>query len=156
MARATHQSALRYPLTFILGTDVGLRLSRELARHGGQLSAPDLARRTGLSPASVSRGLGALVRTGTIEAAGTGRSLLYRLHRRHPLAAPMAALFEAEDRRFQSLLDSVRAAATAAGPGLLALWLFGSAARGEDRLGSDFDLALVAEPDSASASSRPE
>jgi DNA-binding IclR family transcriptional regulator len=61
MARANHQSAQRYPLTSILGTDAGVRLARELARHGGELSAPDLVRRTGLAKASVARGLEALV-----------------------------------------------------------------------------------------------
>ena len=49
MARSSPQSAQRYPLTTILGTDATVRLLRELARHGGQLSAPDLMRRSGLA-----------------------------------------------------------------------------------------------------------
>lgn len=147
MARATHQSAQRYPLTSILGTDAGVRLVRELSRHGGQLSAPDLGRRTCLAKASVARGLHVLEGAGIVETAGTGRSLLYRLSPHHPLAPALSALFEAEERRFQAILDSAKGAAESAGPGLLALWLFGSVARGEDRTDGDLDLALVAEPD---------
>jgi predicted nucleotidyltransferase len=147
MARAAQQSTQRYPLTPILGTDVGVRLVRELARHGGLLSAPDLIRRTALAKASVARGLDGLVQAGIVATAGTGRSVLYRLRPDHPLAAPLSALFAAEEERFQTILDSIRTAAQSAAPGLMALWLFGSVARGEDGVDSDFDLALVARPE---------
>lgn len=150
MVRAAHQSAQRYPLTSILGTDAGVRLLRELARHGGQLSAPDLARRTGLAKASVARGIESLAATGIVTSAGTLRSVLYRLRSDHPLSPVLSTLFEAEERRFQSILDSARSAAESAGRGLVALWLFGSVARGEDLADSDLDLALVAEPEALS------
>jgi len=147
LVRAVHQSAQRYPLTSILGTDAGVRLLRELARHGGQLSAPDLTRRTGLAKASVARGLASLEATGLVTSVGTGRSVLYRLRPDHPLSPALSALLEAEERRFQSILDSARSAAESAGWGLVALWLYGSVARGEDLADSDLDLALVAEPE---------
>jgi DNA-binding transcriptional ArsR family regulator len=147
MVRAAHHSAQRYPLTSILGTDAGVRLLRELARHGGQLSAPDLARRTGLAKASVARGIESLKATGIVTTAGTGRSVLYRLRPDHPLSSALSTLFGAEEQRFQSILDSARRAAESAGRGLIALWLFGSVARGEDRADSDLDLALVAKPE---------
>jgi len=120
-----------------------------LARHGGQLSAPNLIHRTGLAKASVARGLESLVASGIVATAGTGRSVLYHLASDHPLSAVMSALFEAEERRFQSILDSIRSAAHAAGGGRgqVALWLYGSVARGDDHAGSDLDLVLVAEPD---------
>ncbi len=146
MARAACQSAHRYPLTSILSTDAGVRIVRELARHGGQLSAPDLVRRTGLAKASVARGLEVLKEVGIIETAGTGRSVLYRVRQAHPLAPALSALFDAEEERFRAILDSAKSAAAAAGSGMVALWLFGSVARGQDRADSDLDLALVAEP----------
>jgi predicted nucleotidyltransferase len=150
MARAAHQSAQRYLLTSILGTDTGLRIVRELARHGGQLSAPDIGRRTGLAKASVARGLEVLEEARVVEPAGTGRSVVHRLRPDHPLAPALIALFEAEEARFEAILDSARSAALAAGPGVLALWLFGSVARGDDRADSDVDLAFVAEPEALS------
>lgn len=41
------------------------------------------------------------------------------------------------------MLAGIKDAAKSAGPGLVALWLFGSVAHGEDRTNSDLDLALV-------------
>lgn len=143
MVRAVHQSAQRYPLTLILGTDAGVRLARELALHGGQLAAPDLVRRTGLAKASVARGLAILEAAGAVRTAGTGRSVLYSLRQEHPLCPALVAAFEAEDQRFQALLTGVKDAARSAVPGLVALWLFGSVARGEDREDSDLDLVLA-------------
>lgn len=145
MARAKLQSVQRYPLTTILGTDAAVRLLRELARHGGMLSAPELVRRTDLAVTSVARGLEALERVGIVEALGTGRAVLYRLRTDHLLARALDALFEVEEARFQAVLDSIREAAGAAGAGIVAVWLYGSVARGEDGPGSDLDLALVAD-----------
>ena len=116
---------------------------RELALHGGQLAAPDLVRRTGLAKASVARGLATLERSNVVRAVGTSRSVLYNLRPEHPLCPALVAIFEAEDERFQAILACAKDAAKSAGPGLLALWLFGSVARGDDREHSDLDLALV-------------
>ena len=143
MARAFHQSMQRYPLSAIMGTDAGVRLSRELALHGGLLAAPDLARRTGLSKASVARGLAALEASGAFRAVGSGRTVLHGLSADHPLAPAIRALFEAESTRFQDLLEAARTAARSVGPDLVALWLYGSVARREDGADSDVDLALV-------------
>lgn len=149
MARAKSQSAQRYPLTAILGSDAGVRLCRELLVHGGQLSRTELARRTGLSLSSVMSGVLPLVAAGLVTAAGSGRGVLYGVRADHPLAAALSALFSAEETRFGAVLDSIRIAAAA--PDVIALWLFGSVARGHDRPDSDLDLALVAEPDRLTA-----
>jgi len=87
MARSSAQSAQRYPLTVVLGTEANVRLLRELSRHGAQLSAPDLVRRTGLAKTSVWAGLSALEEAGVASVAGTGRSRLYSLQVDHPLRA---------------------------------------------------------------------
>jgi predicted nucleotidyltransferase/biotin operon repressor len=147
MARSSAQSAQRYPLTVVLGTEANVRLLRELSRHGGQLSAPDLVRRTGLAKTSVWAGISAIEEAGVASVAGTGRSRLYSLQVDHPLRAALDALFEAEEARFQAILEAVRTAARECGPGLVAVWLYGSVARGEDRLGSDLDIAVVARED---------
>lgn len=144
MARATPQSLQRYPLTSILGTDAGVRLVRELARHGGQLAAPELVRRTGLAKASVARGLVALEGTGILKLTGTGRGVLYSLRPEHPLVPALASVFEAEEGRFRAIMMEVAGAARSAIPGIEALWLYGSVARGQDWKDSDLDLAFVA------------
>jgi predicted nucleotidyltransferase len=55
--------------------------------------------------------------------------------------------FHAEDRQFEAVLAVVRAAAARSGPGVVAVWLYCSVARGHDRAASDVDLAVVAEND---------
>ena len=151
MARAFHQSMQRYPLSVIMSTDAGVRLPRELALHGGLLAAPDLARRTGLSKASVARGLAALEGSGAFRSVGSGRSVLYGLSPDPPLAPAIQGLFEAESARFRDLLEGARNAARSAGPDLVALWLYGSVARGGDGEDSDVDFALIFGADRAAA-----
>jgi predicted nucleotidyltransferase len=150
MARSRPQSALRYPLTTILGADAQVRVLRELAGHGGTLSAPNLVQRTGLAASSVREALGVLQRTDVVEAVGSGRTWLYRLQKEHPIGAALQALFWSEQGRFDSIIETVRLVAAGTGPGLVAVWLYGSAARGTDRPGSDLDIAVACEPDSLS------
>jgi predicted nucleotidyltransferase len=124
-----------------------VRLLRELSRHGGQLSAPALVRVTGLAKGSVSSGLATLEMTGLISVAGSGRAHLYCLRSDHPLRATLDALFLAEERRFDAIKEAILAVAHDRGPGLLAVWLDSSLARGEDGPDSDADMALVAKAD---------
>lgn len=147
MPRSSQTSVLRYPLTTILGTEANVRVLRELAQHGGQLSAPLIAARTRLARSNVWVGLTALVEAGVVSEAGAGRTRLYALRSGHPLAAAISALFERENDRFERILDSVREAARSREPGVLAVWIYGSVARGEDRPTSDLDIAVVTTED---------
>jgi predicted nucleotidyltransferase len=148
MARSSLQSALRFPLTAVLGTEANVRVLRELARHGGELSAPSLVARSRLAQSSVREALIALEATGVVEAIGSGRARLFRLDRSHPLTPALSKLFEAEEERFDAIVEAIRAAAKISGPGIIAVWVYGSVARGEDTASSDLDIALVAEPGS--------
>jgi predicted nucleotidyltransferase len=148
MAKHPRQSALRYPLTAILGSVATLLTLRELMRHGGELSAPSLVTRTGLAKASVRSALGTLEAMKIVEALGAGRSRLFRVRMAHPLAPALDGLFLEEEKRFDAVLDAVRTAAGSC-DGLVAAWLYGSAARGEDQEASDLDVAIVGEPGTA-------
>ena len=128
MAHSAAQSIQRYPLTSILGTEANVRLLRELSRHGGQLSAPSLVARTGLGRTSVWVALTTLKEMRIVESAGTGRAVLYRIRTDHPLHAPLGALFEAEEARFAAIREVVQSAASESGPGVLAVWIYGSVA----------------------------
>ena len=147
MARSNPQSTLRYPLTRILGVDGNVRVLRELLAHGGELSAPALVVRSGLAQSSCREALIDLEAMKIVETIGSGRARLFRIANRHPLAGVLGALFQAEDLRFEAVLAAVRAAAARCGPGVVAVWLYGSVARGQDRVASDVDLAVVAEND---------
>jgi predicted nucleotidyltransferase len=146
MAKHRQQSVLRYPLTVILGSVANVRTLRELVRHGGELSAPSLVKRTGLAKASVRQALQILETMKIVETLGAERSRLFRVQRKHPLAAALDELFQEEERRFEAVLSAIRVA-TDRCVGLTAAWLYGSVAQGEDRETSDIDIAVVGEPE---------
>jgi predicted nucleotidyltransferase len=146
MVKHVHQSALRYPLTAVLGSGASVMTLRELLRHGGELSAPSLVKRTGLAKASVRQALGVLAAMRVVEAIGADRARLYRVQRAHPLAAALDTLFREEEQRFEAVLGAIRDAAEHCA-GLVAAWVYGSVARGLDRETSDVDVAIVGEPD---------
>ena len=137
----TDQGFLRAPLTAVFRSAGAVRVLRALGRHGGLLAVPTLERAAGLTNAGVHRVLRALADTGVVRAEGQGRVTAYRLDPEHPLAPAVAALFAAEGARADRVFDAIR---TAVGPHQPeAVWLFGSAARGEDVPGSDVDVAVV-------------
>ncbi|MEQ9330237.1 nucleotidyltransferase domain-containing protein [Thalassobaculum sp.] len=150
MAEISHESVLRHPLTTILGAKAHVRVLRELFAHGGELSAPALVRRTGLAQSSVREALMGLEPLGIVRALGQGRVRLYRVACDHPLSAPLEVLFQAEEERYQAILDAIRNAVREFGDDVLAAWLYGSVARGEDGPTSDVDIAVVIKADEVS------
>jgi predicted nucleotidyltransferase len=146
MAKHKEQSALRFPLTPMLGSVANVRTLRELMRHGGEVSAPSLVKRTSLAKASVRQALQVLMTMKIVEGLGAERSRLYRTQRSHPLAAALDALFREEEGRFEAVVNAIRAAAGRCA-GLIAAWVYGSVARGGDRETSDVDIAVVGEPE---------
>src|SRR5579859_3479281 len=147
--RISPQSFLRQPLSAVFANPANVRILRALVRHGGELSAPLLAELSRMTKPSVLGALECLGALGYVESVGSGRQRLHRIDDRQPLLPALAALFAAEDRRFESVIESVRAAAVAAGA--TAGWLYGSVARGEDRPDSDLDVAIFASCDAGSA-----
>lgn len=146
--RPTPQSYLQYPLSAVLGSEASVRVLRELALHGAELSVAVLARRTGVTPQSVRNVLGSQPISPLIRTYGQGRAASYRLDPKHPLARILIGLFEAEDHRARDIQNQIRAAAERFDPAPLAVWMFGSVARGEDQPLSDVDLLLVVRDDS--------
>jgi predicted nucleotidyltransferase len=150
--RATPQSFLRQPLSVVLANSANVRVLRELTRHGGELSATTLTERSKLTKPSVLASLDHLAGLGYVEVLGSLHQRLYRIVAKHPLIPALSALFTAEDHRFQSIIEAIRTAAI--GAGATAAWLYGSVARGEDRPGSDLDVALVFPGNAGSAKAK--
>ncbi|MDB4874475.1 MAG: hypothetical protein JWM41_921 [Gemmatimonadetes bacterium] len=123
MPRPQSQSALRAPLNEILGTEANVRLLRTLTVAGTSLGAGELARRAELGRTGVYPVLAALERAGIIELVGAGSSRQVRLRKTHPLAAPIAALFRAEEARVDSLVSELRAVLADVGPAVTSAWL---------------------------------
>ncbi|MEX2608841.1 MAG: nucleotidyltransferase domain-containing protein [Gemmatimonadota bacterium] len=139
---STSQSALRFPLSAIFSSEGNVRVLRELFRHGGELSAPSIAKRVGLSRQHTTRILRGLAALEVVESVGVGGHPSHRARRIHPLYAVLDGLFHVEAQRFGEIADAIRTAARA-DPPPEAVWLYGSVARREDTPGSDVDVAVV-------------
>lgn len=139
--RPTDRSVLRYPLDLILGSLAHIRILRELSLSGQSLSAPDLARRTGLSGQGVRNAIEVLEALNVVQRSGLSRGRTYSTARNHMLVEALLQIFKSEADRWERLMS---AAAAAAMPlGALAIWIYGSVARGEDTARSDLDLVVV-------------
>jgi predicted nucleotidyltransferase len=142
-------SYLAQPFDVVLGSPGMVRVLRALVRHGGQLPISRLVRDTELSLPGTIKVLGHLETLGVINMAGNGRSRLYQAVSTHPLIDMLDILFRSEAGYRERVLAALKNAGR--GLGLTALWLFGSAARFEDRPGSDLDIMIVyADADPAS------
>jgi predicted nucleotidyltransferase len=138
-------SFARYPMDKILGGAGGVRVMRALLAHGGALSVSRLAEDTRMTPDGVRGVLSDLERARVVEGLGSGRTRLFQAIASHPLVAALDTLFTAERSRFDEIIDTVKAAT--ADPRIVATWLFGSVARGEDTVDSDLDIAIVIDAD---------
>jgi predicted nucleotidyltransferase len=136
------QSHLRHPLTALLGSAGQVRVLRDLATSRVPQSAPQLAALAGLTPQGTRGVLDVLVRQRLVKVHGSGRTRLYELDANHPLASSLAALFHAEQGRWDALISSIRDVLDCHGA-VSAAWLYGSVARGDDAPDSDVDIALV-------------
>lgn len=145
MPASKPQSALRQPLTGLLGTAGHVRVLRELALHGGDLGTSTLARQSGLTVQQVRRVLGSLQEQGIVDVAGSGHARLFKLRPLHPLSPALAALFTAEADAFRILWLNLLKRVTKVEAQAHGVWLYGSAARLSDRPGSDLDLVAVSD-----------
>lgn len=144
MARPKPQSAIRFPLSSVFGTEANVRVLRELSRHGGQLDASTLVKRTKLTLPSVLSAISTLVEFGILDEVGSGRSRLFSMNRISPFNISIVSLFDAEESRFKGVTEAVRECAASLGNKVIAAWIYGSVARGEDRAESDLDVLLIA------------
>ncbi|WP_210203816.1 nucleotidyltransferase domain-containing protein [Phyllobacterium sophorae] len=144
MARPKPQSAIRFPLSSVFGTEANVRVLRELSRHRGQLDASTLVKRTKLTLPSVLSAISTLVEFGILDEAGSGRSRLFSMNRISPFNISILSLFDAEESRFKGVIEAVKECAASLGNKVIAAWIYGSVARGEDRAQSDLDVLLIA------------
>jgi predicted nucleotidyltransferase len=144
VARPKPQSAIRFPLSSVFGTEANVRVLRELSRHGGQLDASTLVKRTKLTLPSVLSAISTLVEFGILDEVGSGRSRLFSMNRISPFNISIVSLFDAEESRFKGVTEAVRECAASLGNKVIAAWIYGSVARGEDRAESDLDVLLIA------------
>jgi predicted nucleotidyltransferase len=88
-----------------------------------------------------------LTQTGIIQTVGTGRATLYEVNSYHPFADVLAPMFLLEHTRVQKILGTIREILAGVDPALAAGWAYGSVARSEDTVESDFDITVVVRDD---------
>jgi len=120
------QSPLRAPLNWILGTEAGVRILREIVLAGEALSRTELARRASLSLPGTSGALEKLHRAGVVQFIGTGTRQSVAIRAEHPLSEPLRHLFTSEALRHVALLDEIRDVLTSLPVQVAAAWLEGA------------------------------
>jgi predicted nucleotidyltransferase len=139
------------PLDLILSSSSKLRLLRALHGTRSPMSGREAAAAAGVAVQPAQRALADLVTVGVVRRDDARSQHLYTLNRDNVLVqGALGQLFQAEASRvaevFRDLGDVV------AGKAVQGLYLFGSAARGKDRVGSDFDVvAVVSSPEDVDA-----
>jgi predicted nucleotidyltransferase len=127
----------------VVGTTNKVRILRVMVTLTRSISGREAARLAGVSSKAI-LALDELAAVGLVtKREGTGQ-FLYSFNRKNALAKPLASLFKAEERRTEELYQAIRAALSNK-PGVLAIAMFGSTARGEARPQSDVDLFVIVE-----------
>ena len=139
------KSAVTFPLNRILSTEGKVRLLRVLARNPGALGVSDLARQTGLTDRGTRIALTSLEPTGIVELQGGGTASRVSFRVEHPLAESLVALFRAEEVRFETIINTIRAAVEGLSPAPTAAWIQSPVATGRDLPGDAIVVAFLAD-----------
>lgn len=132
---------LEQPLDFICSSPNKMRILRAMVHVTQPVSGRQAVRLAGTSLKG-SQSLDELADAGLIlRRESTGQNL-YSFNFENYLAGPLAALFQAEEARTKSLLQDLRAALSDIA-GVITGGVFGSAAVGSARPGSDLDVFVV-------------
>ncbi len=138
------QSALRYPLNHILGTEAAVRVLRVVLLSDIPIGISELARRAELQASGVARVCTRLEDLGVIEAVGRGaHGRQYRRAQRLAFASQLVALFSEERNRAQQIIADLRSAVHNLSR---AAWIEGPVALGTDRPGDVIVVGIVVEP----------
>ncbi len=114
---------------------LGLLLLRpEEALHGREI-----ARRTGLPSGTLTRELTRLAQAGLLKREKRGNQLLYSAERKCPVFEELASIL----RKTSGVVDVLGEALAPGEDRIRTAFIFGSMGRGEERTGSDIDLAVI-------------
>jgi predicted nucleotidyltransferase len=141
------QSHRRFPLTRLLGDSGNLRVLRALLEYEAPQSSTQLVRATGMTLPGVLKVLDNLVAQGAVEVLGSGRSRVFSATK-SPQVEDLKLAFERERGEWERFLGVLRTMFAKRGD-VLAAWLYGSVARGDDGPDSDVDLAILVKDESA-------
>jgi len=135
----------RQPLDTLLDNAAKVRILRFLCRKGGQWSGRRIAAELRLNPVTTHRALKKLSRATIVEFRRAGNSLLYSLqHEHYVVRSLLVPLFQGEVQSWQHLTVLLRQHLQPRLRGeVVAIALYGSILRGQERPTSDLDLFVL-------------
>lgn len=150
---------LATPLDSAFGSRSKVRLLRLLVEQDRTVSAREAARLTGSTNPAMLAAVDELAKLGLIRREISGRQFLCRANRDHRLFEVLQRLFLGESQWPGIFFGDVRASlsgleqkgrvVSGARTHVIAAWIFGSVAAGEDEPGSDIDLFVLSRSDGA-------
>jgi len=138
-------SAIRTPLDYILGTRGAVSVLRELHATQVPLSQAELARRAAMHLRGLPAILNGLEVAGVVSYVGRGRTRQVQLHHLHPLAQLLRQLFQAEAVRWNAVQQRLREIVHAEHARVLAAWIEGPVATGDDRFTDPILVGILSE-----------
>ena len=141
----------REPLSHLLGTRAKVSCLRVLASTEGLITQREVARRAGMQHRTAQLALEELIALGVVRRVEGGRDFLVGFSDAHALSVALRQLFQSEAAFFLALRQRLAAVAATAprSAAIKGLILFGSVARGDDRIGSDVDVLVVTRSEAA-------
>ncbi len=147
-------SLLSTPLDTVLSSASKVRVLRLLIEQDRIVSGREAARLTGMSHTAIRRAIDDLARSGLIHRENSGRQLLCRANRDNLLVLKLLVpLFAAEAHWPKMLFSRIREMVSRIEHQvprsahdqieIIAVWIFGSIAKGTDQPGSDFDIMFL-------------
>lgn len=132
------------PLDHILTNRGKVRLLRALIPLSRPVSGREAAKLARLSQTPALRALNDLVALGVLHRMEMPSQHLYEVNRTHQLVRDgLEPLFRAERERISRVLDALRTELMQNASRIVSAVVFGSASRGEDQPGSDFDVLVI-------------
>lgn len=140
------QSALRYPLNHILGTEAKVRVLRVIMLSDIPIGVSELARLAALQASGVARVCTRLEDLGVIEAVGRGaRNRQYRRAARFAFGDHLVSLFNEERARGEQVVRDIQATVQR-GSSIRAAWIEGPVALGAERREDTVVVCVLVEP----------
>lgn len=151
---AERQSALRYPLNHLLGTEAAVRILRVLSTTEAPIGKSELARQSDLNPSGVRRALKKLIELGIVEEVGNTSRQPVKLCAENAFSEPIRYLFREETVRFEQIVDSLRRVVEQLRPPPMSAWIQGPVTRGDDKPGDPMTLGVLTTAGGAAATRR--
>ena len=132
-------SELSDPATLFFGSYRRKVLGLLLLHPGTHLHLREIARATHTQPGTVRRELSLLTRAGLLERDVQGNQVRFRANERYPIYEELRSIL----KKTTGVADQLRAALAPLTDNIVAAFIYGSIASGQERPNSDIDLMII-------------